>query len=211
MSDLRARQRDLARQSIVDATAALVTERHHLDFAMKEVAERAGVSLRTVYNHFPDRADLLDALGRDFDARTREAGAPNAEDLGDVDIAAAIARNHRIFEELGGVSEALAQLPLADAGRDPDRARRTEQIVAHLTSRMPGTDPDQARAIALMLRHLLSHRSWFWLTREYGLTTEQSTAVATWAVETLLAAAATGDLPATTPPDPTTAPSRDSG
>ena len=50
MPGLRERQKAMARESITEAAAALVTERHQLDFSMQEVADRAGVSLRTVYN-----------------------------------------------------------------------------------------------------------------------------------------------------------------
>lgn len=53
MESLRDRQLALARQVIIGACAELVTERRHLDFAMKDVAERSGVSLRTVYNPLP--------------------------------------------------------------------------------------------------------------------------------------------------------------
>jgi AcrR family transcriptional regulator len=196
MSELRDRHRALSQQAIVDATAALVTERKHLDFSMKEVAERAGVSLRTVYNHFPDRQDLLDALGRSFDERARALGQPNAENLaGGLDIASAIRASNTVFDQLGGTSEAFAQLPLADVGRDPTRAARTQQMVDHLVTLMPTTPDDVAVPIALVLRHLLSHRSWFWLTREYGLETDQVSDLVIWAIDTLTAAAESGSRP----------------
>ncbi len=60
---------------------------------------------------------------------------------------------------------------------------------------MPNAPEDDALAIAVMLRHLLSHRSWFWLTREYGLTTDQVADVVTWAMSTLIDAADRGDVP----------------
>ena len=103
MADLRARQLALARQAIVDACAELVTERRHLDFAMKDVAERAGVSLRTVYNHFPTREDLLDALGRRL--RRRDGGdraAPRRPTCTSRDdLLRAVRVNLGLFEELG--------------------------------------------------------------------------------------------------------------
>ena len=107
MADLRERQLAMARQTIVDACAQLVTERRHLNFAMKDVAERAGVSLRTVYNHFPAREDLLDAMGRDFDRQLAERGGPEASDLQPRDdLGSAVRTNFGLFEELNGVSEA---------------------------------------------------------------------------------------------------------
>lgn len=202
MATLRERQVALARESIVDACAELVTERRHLDFAMKEVAERAGVSLRTVYNHFPTREDLLDALGQAFNDEMAARGGPKAIDLEtSADLLRAIAVNFGLFDVLGGVSEAFAQMPLADVGRDEARRRRTGLIVDHLRSLMPEVPEPDATEIAVALRHLFSHRSWFWLTREYGLTSEQAAAVVNWAIETLIDAARTGRLPSDTDKD----------
>ena len=170
MTDLRSRQRELGRQTIVEACADLVTERHHLDFTMKEVAERAGVSLRTVYNHFPTREDLLDELGTVHSARMAARGGREARELHELDdLLAAVHDNFGLFEELGGVSEALAQMPLADVGRDDTRTERTRTLVEFIESQMPEAPAADVHAIGVVLRHLLSHRSWFWLTREYGL------------------------------------------
>ena len=132
VSGIRERHRALSRQAIVDATAALVNERRHLDFSMKEVAERAEVSLRTVYNHFPDRADLLDALGRAYDEQASALGGPHATDLGNgIDLTSAIRAANRTAEALGGLSEAFAQLPMTDIGRDEERVERTKLLVGH--------------------------------------------------------------------------------
>jgi AcrR family transcriptional regulator len=196
MADLRARQRELGRQVIVDACAELVTERHHLDFSMKEVAERAGVSLRTVYNHFTTREDLLDALGEVVDERSRALGQPHARNLETIDdFHHAVDTNLAIFEQLGGISEAFAQMPLENVGRDTERVERTKLITDFLAARMPSAPDGDARAIAVLLRHLASHRSWFWLTREYGLSTTDVARLVNWTTDTLIAAAETGRLP----------------
>jgi AcrR family transcriptional regulator len=198
MTDLRTRQVALARQAIVDACAELVTERRHLDFAMKDVAERASVSLRTVYNHFPAREDLLDVLGQAFDEEMARRGSIEATDLRTRDdLLRAVRVNLGLFAELGGISDAFAQMPLADVGRHAERQARTQLIVDHITTLMPSAPGEDAKAIALVLRHLLSHRSWFWLSREYGLTTEQVSKVVTWAISALVDTAETGDLPST--------------
>lgn len=196
MTNLRDRQRELATQSIVDACADLVTERHHLDFSMKEVADRADVSLRTVYNHFATREDLLDALGQEMDEQMQALGGPEARDIESRDdLRAAVRTNLVLFEKMGGISEALAQMPLADVGRDQDRAARTRFITDFIAGQMPSVPDDDAAAIAAVLRHLLSHRSWFWLTREYGLDTVEVTRIVTWAIDTLIDAAESGTTP----------------
>ncbi len=196
MSGLRERHRALSQQAIVDATAELVTERRHLDFSMKEVAERAEVSLRTVYNHFPNREDLLDALGRTFDQRAAALGQPTAADLEHgADLGDAVRASHRALDQLGGIGDAIAQMPLSDVGRDAERAERTQRLVDHIVSLMPTTPSEVSTPIALVLRHLLSHRSWFWLSREYGLDTDEISELVTWAIDTLTAAAEAGNRP----------------
>ena len=100
-----------------------------------------------------------------------------------------------LFEALGGTSEAFAQMPLADVGRDQGREQRTQVVAGLIAEQMPGVPPDRARMISLVLRHLLSHRSWFWLTHEYDLTTDEVADVVTWAMSTLTEAATDGDLP----------------
>lgn len=196
IATLRIRQLELARQSIIDACAELVTERHRLDFAMREVAERAGMSLRTVYNHFETREELLDALGSEFDRRMNDAGGPNADQVSTRDdLFAAVATNARLFEAMGGISEAFAQMPLADVGRDDDRTERTRRLVDIVAGLMPSVPEEDARAIAIVLRHLFSHRSWFWLTREYGLEVDQVADINNWIIETITEAAERGDLP----------------
>ncbi len=200
MIDLRSRQRELGRRTIVEACADLVTERHHLDFTMKEVAERAGVSLRTVYNHFPTREDLLDELGAVNAARMAARGGYQARELRELDdLLAAVRENFAIFEEMGGISEALAQMPLADVGRDEERSERTRTIVGFVESQMPGVPAADAHAIGVVLRHLLSHRSWFWLTREYGLDSNDASDAIAWVAARSIEAANTGNTPSATP------------
>ena len=196
MSDLRERQREMARTSIVEACAELVTERHQLDFSMAEVAEGAGVSLRTVYNHFADREALLDALGQAFNRSMEDAGGATADGISGLDdLTEAIRTNAQLFEKGGGISAAFAQMPLADVGVDQERTTRTRRIADLIATEMPSVSEREAEVIALTCRHLFSHRSWFWLTHEYGMSTDEFVAVTTWAVRALIDTADSGDRP----------------
>jgi AcrR family transcriptional regulator len=56
------RQRAATRQAILDAALRLVREEPATPFSHEAVAERASVAARTVYRHFPARADLTRAL-----------------------------------------------------------------------------------------------------------------------------------------------------
>ena len=59
MTDRRAQQRDQTRDQILQATQELVSEVHAWTVSMGEVADRAGVSRRTIYRYFPTREALL--------------------------------------------------------------------------------------------------------------------------------------------------------
>ncbi len=52
------------RRRIVDATVELHSEKGVLATSMQDVAERANVALRTVYNHYPTIEDLVGGCGQ---------------------------------------------------------------------------------------------------------------------------------------------------
>lgn len=198
MSELRARQKALAKRSILDAVSGLIAERRHLDFSLQEVAERAGVSLRTVYNHFEGREAVLDALADHYGELMVERGGVL---IGDVDhvsqLRDAVAVNFRVFEELGGLSEAWLQVsaPAVRAvGEDHDR--RTARIVELVAEALPDLDPAAQREVGLALRHLVSQRTWFALTRDYGLDIDAAIRTVVWSFDSLLEKAGRGEGPA---------------
>lgn len=59
---LRADNRRRVKERAIAATVELVRETGDLAFTMPTVAERTGISLRTLYRHFPSRDDLVSAL-----------------------------------------------------------------------------------------------------------------------------------------------------
>lgn len=59
----RAETTQETRQRLVEATFQLHAERGISDTSMKDIAERAGVSVGTVYHHFPSYADAIVACG----------------------------------------------------------------------------------------------------------------------------------------------------
>ena len=59
----RAEAAEETRQRIVEATAQLHNEHGIAETSMKDIAERAGVSVGTVYHHFPTYPDAIRACG----------------------------------------------------------------------------------------------------------------------------------------------------
>jgi AcrR family transcriptional regulator len=120
---LRARLKVASRQAILDSAEAVFCERGIAAARVEEIAERAGVSVGTIYNYFSDRAGLVAAilegekrqLAERADASLAASkGRPfreRLESLMDVTVAH-LREHHRLFtllmeDELADVREAV--------------------------------------------------------------------------------------------------------
>ena len=61
--DRRAALKERHRRAIIDAAAALMSRESGPDFTVDELADRADVSRRTVFNHFASVDDIVTAVG----------------------------------------------------------------------------------------------------------------------------------------------------
>jgi AcrR family transcriptional regulator len=81
-----ARSRE-TRAKIIGATRELLDSGEFHDASVEQVADRAGVSRATVYQHFPSRLDLVDAVCESFADNEALAAAKEAVKLPDLDRA----------------------------------------------------------------------------------------------------------------------------
>lgn len=145
----------------MEATRALLDEGAFHESTVEEVADRAGVSRATVYQHFPSRLDLVDAICDTFAENPALVAVRESVRLPDLDqaLAETIANSMRFWSS---EDEVLAQLygatTLDPAARDlVDRQlgdRRGE--MAHLIRRLDeaqrlGRDTDRRRALGYLM------------------------------------------------------------
>ncbi len=126
MSELRAERRAATRERIVQAAIEVLTDDDPAAVSMPAVAERAGVSLRTLYRYFPTKGELLDAAGGWFGGRAwaRAAGRANVGELRPDDFLAYQRARFADFDaNLPGVLVQFA----TPAGRELRRDRLDEQ------------------------------------------------------------------------------------
>src|SRR3990170_3918695 len=181
-SGIRGRHARLTRQTILEALADLLAE-GELDFSVQDVADRAGVSHRTVYRHFETRETLLDALVDLLEQRLMEHIYPvrRAED-----VAASIRHNFRLIEGFSPAVEALIALGIAGDTHSRYTRRRTKVLLGALSEVTAHLPPDAAAAVQWTIRHPASHPTWVRLRRDAGIEGERSGEAVAWAVETLL-------------------------
>jgi AcrR family transcriptional regulator len=138
---LRSRLRKATSEAILDAAEAGIAERGLRGAGMVEIAERAGVSVGTLYNHFADKDALLAALlqdrRRELAARIEAALGPRQEDPFRAQLAAfteAFAAHfeaHRRFLQILWDEEAARGAPLVKRNASPiaDVLRRLEKLM----------------------------------------------------------------------------------
>src|SRR5690349_19896978 len=119
-TSLREQQAELARQRIFDAVIELLEHGGADELTMPQVAERSGVSLRTVYRYFPTREQLLAAAGGWIGSELLGQGYPQSLD----DIADYFDPVCREFDRRPGLVRAMA---VSQVGREARSERRRER------------------------------------------------------------------------------------
>jgi AcrR family transcriptional regulator len=175
-SSLRDQQADLTRELIMRAFQGLLQNDHPDAITYPQVAEAAGVSLRTVYRYFPTRVDLLQSAQAwlaEFTDGVRWEDPRTVNDL-----AGAVPEMGRIFDEHTNVFRALAGDELQEQRRDAVAA-----AVAEVSGNLP---PEEARRTEAILGHIRSGRAWLVLHDHYGLDGDEILSTLDWAASTLL-------------------------
>lgn len=167
----RAETADETRRRIVEATYALHAERGIADTSMKDIAARAGVSVGTVYHHFPTYPDAIAACG----AHTAEAVPAPTEAI----FEGASGRPERVERLVAALFDYYGRIPaLASVRRDRHIAPALEEFAGqearnrlHLAARAIGArGRDRSTAVVAALVDLEVYRA---LQRQ-GLNAAQS-------------------------------------
>lgn len=149
-------------ERILGVAAALIGEKGSDAMKMSEVAERAGISIGSLYQYYPDKTSIIRTLAERYNAVGR---ACIADELAGAADATEFAR---AFECLIDIYHAnfLAEPVMRDIwfGAQADKALRAfqlgesrlngELVAATLLRLRPDSDPDDTRASALTVMHL---------------------------------------------------------
>jgi AcrR family transcriptional regulator len=171
------------RRRINDAVRELLAEGSFHTSTMEEVAERAGVSRATLYQHFGSRLDLVDAVCEGFAenpalARLRETvELPDADKALDETIANTVAfwsSEHDVLRNLYDVAAVdPAAQELVERQRD-DRRGEYERLVRTLArAGRLGVPRTQALTVLLLLSSYDAYRE----LRDEGLSDRRATAL----------------------------------
>jgi AcrR family transcriptional regulator len=189
-SSLRRERAAQTRERIVDAGLQLAHECPVWDWrtlTIRAAAERAGVSERTVYRHFPGEREFHDAVMQ----RMEEQAGVTLEALRLEDIAEATAR---VFAHVSSFPMVPRTPPLDPTLTATDQRRRASLLNAVAPATM-GRSETNRRMAAGMLDVLWSVISYERLVAAWELTPEQATTAITWVIGLIEAALREGRAP----------------
>jgi AcrR family transcriptional regulator len=190
-SPLRRKQQAATREAILEAVALLVEEGGLDSLSFAAVATRAGVQERTVYRHFASKAALLEAFWSWINEQAGIPGFPTAE----ADLVALPPVSFQGFDRRAAM---MAALIFSQAGRDfrlrvnDDRQRAYRAV---LDQRLAGLDPAMATRICAVVQLLHGATAWATMRDYWGLDGKAAGETVAWAIDRLLSAVATGDIP----------------
>lgn len=167
-SPLREEQARLTRELILGTLVELVSEQGAAELSIRDLAKRAGISERTVYRHFPDRAALLDGLVDYVEARSdwpSSQGMPETLD----GLASMIPPSFASYDEREAEMRAMVLLNL-DPARVASMTRRHQELLRETVAReFPHLDESRQREAVSVIHLLASSRTWLRFRDQDGL------------------------------------------
>ena len=181
---LRERKSEQVRLAAVEAVVSQLEAKAVDDISMGEVAAAAGMSLRTLYRHFPDRSGLLHAAGEYLYG---SLGVP-VDIAGAEDISASFLDAARRLSARPALARALVQTTAGRTARSTGRGRRVEAIRTALLPLTDRSEPETARRATAVIAHLCSAVSWVSVADDSGLDDAEAQEAVAWAIDALVAA-----------------------
>ena len=183
-SPLRAEQTAATRARVLDAAIDLLQATDSGDVAIPDVAERAGVSVRTAYRAFPTRNALLEAVLAELSVRFEAIAGTMPVTLDE--LAPSADGAVRAVYEVEPLFRAMFATP---AGRELHREtapRRREAIDGMLTAELADLTPQQRRRFIAIAHLLSSSRSVLLLKDYHDLDEDDAVAAIRWALATIV-------------------------
>ena len=183
-SPLRCNQKEDTRNRILDTVAKMISEGRILDFSVKDVAVRTGISYGTVYRHFPTRESFLEALYEEASEIMAQSAPFNPQSLNDIPVMAG--KTIEKFEERATLVQAFTIALLVNNVKPNSRHQRDQTIQEMVMESTPRLSSGGAKQVASIISHLCSSLTWATLRQRYGLNSTETAEAMNWVLQTLI-------------------------
>lgn len=192
-SPLRAEQAAATRDRILDAAVRHLSEGAS-ELTMADVAQRAGVSVRTAYRHFANPDELLDAVIEWINAQVISgANRPRPstpEELADL----APVATDIILNRMEPLYRALFATEVGRRSHRRGAGYRHREINGAFATEMAGLDDEQTPLFGALAHLVTSTNASLFFKDYWGLTPEQIGRLMHWAVLAIAAAVRDPDM-----------------
>lgn len=193
-SPLREEKARETREAILNALYRLMSASGTPDeISFDAIATEAGVQRRTVFRHFPTKDDLLTAFWPWLNELMGASIAP--KDVSDI-----VEGPQRAFPRFDAHEAAVRASLHSRTGREMRAGMvvgRRLRFAGALAPSLSNLVPAEAQKVEALAHLLYSASAWEVLKDYGGLTGAQAGEAASWALETILSAVASGSLPRT--------------
>lgn len=182
LTSVREEYKEQTRTRILDAAIGVLREGSEEPLTIAAVAQRAGVTERTVYRHFATRDELIRAVWRRLQQSVGSEGFPRSAD-------ALLASAPKLFPRFDAMRELVRASIYSPAGLEVRLASNRERQQAFLdcvTDALPGLDPEAARRRAAIAQLINSAYGWEVLRQFWGLGGREAGEAASEALAVLL-------------------------
>jgi AcrR family transcriptional regulator len=179
---LRERHRQQTTEVILGAVADLLSEEGAAALTVDRVAQRSGVSSRTIYRYFPDRTSLIAGA-----AQWIEAAYPFEHPSSAGEIAGTFEQLFPVFDEERELNRAIVSARVGGSLPWPQREGRLEAICAALAEVTDRLDPAEAERAKAIVGYLAGGLAWMTLADESGLDGREAGLAVGWAIRVLVA------------------------
>jgi AcrR family transcriptional regulator len=181
---LREQQQELTRELIFQAIVDVVLEEGVQAFTVQRVAERAGVSARTVYRHFPTRQALLDAIG-DWSAE-QNAQHGLAPPTSAAEFPEQARRIFRSWDEDEDAVRAFVILRLLGGLQPRERTERVQRIAQLIDEWAPHAPVEVRQHGIRTIRALYNTVTWTQMRTDLGITGAEAGDAVAYAIQLVL-------------------------
>lgn len=158
-------------------------------FTMQELADAAGISVRTLYRYYPSREDLIAGV-YDLINRHMSHAQLTGEGLPRRTTESRVPHSFRVFSENDALMRAVVINRISGEVADPGHGQRADNIHAGVRERLADLPDVAQRQVAGLVRLIGGSVSWLTLTDgAIPLDHEEASGAAVWALRVLLDAA----------------------
>jgi AcrR family transcriptional regulator len=182
---LRDRNRERTRRLVIEAYADLSLEQGFNNFTMQDIADRVGISHRTLYRYFENREAIVEGLNAEITEKVNAPGFDRFMDGADV-----LRHNYRVFGQYRKPMLVCALMTEAGLAVAPGRSARTAYFRDLVGGGAPNLNELGKRQLLGLIRVIAGTPAWVRMTsEEIGLSDEDAGAASAWALGVLIEAA----------------------